>query len=174
MRSGQFGRFRLAAGAVALTAVTLVAGTGASAFSSPSTPAEAGASTAEARLLPTPREIRAQFDSWNHDLVSGDVNRVVRHYAHDAVLLPTLSNKVRTTHEGIKDYFVEFMAKKPTGQILETHVNVQSDHSAVDAGVYRFTFGDGTHTDARYTFVYEKRHGHWVIINHHSSKMPQG
>ncbi|GAA3997983.1 hypothetical protein GCM10022247_17640 [Allokutzneria multivorans] len=174
MRSGQFGRFRLAAGAVVLTAVTVVAGTGASAFSSPSAPAENGASNSEARLLPTPREIRAQFDSWNHDLLTGDVNKVARHYAPDAVLLPTLSNEVRTTHEGIKDYFTEFLAKKPSGKILHSYVNVQSDHSAVDAGTYRFTFGDGTHTDARYTFVYEKRHGHWVIINHHSSKMPQG
>ncbi|MFB9906684.1 SgcJ/EcaC family oxidoreductase [Allokutzneria oryzae] len=157
---------------MATTAV--VAGSGASAFSSPSATSEAGSATAEARLLPTAREIRAQFDSWNHDLVSGDVNKVVHHYAHDAVLLPTLSNEVRTTRDGIKDYFTEFMAKKPTGAILHSYVNVQSDHSAVDAGTYRFTFGDGTHTDARYTFVYEKRHGQWVIINHHSSKMPQG
>ncbi|GAE50948.1 calcium/calmodulin-dependent protein kinase II association-domain-containing protein, partial [Xanthomonas arboricola pv. pruni str. MAFF 311562] len=56
-------------------------------------------------------------------------------------------------------------------------VRVLDDDSAVDAGVYTFTLTDkdGKKTDvqARYTFVYEKRDGKWLIINHHSSAMPE-
>lgn len=49
-------------------------------------------------------------------------------------------------------------------------------NTAIDTGLYTFTFtaDDGTQTfaDARYTFVYEKVHGEWLIINHHSSLLP--
>ena len=51
------------------------------------------------------------------------------------------------------------------------------DDSAVDAGVYTFTLtnpdGSTRKVQARYTFVYEKRDGQWLIINHHSSAMPE-
>lgn len=170
MRNGHPGRLRLTLSALVLAATAVVAGSGASAVSATVVPA---AATAEAWSLPTPQEIQAQFDGWNADLRSGDPARLAARYAPDAVLLPTLSNEVRTTPEGVEDYFAEFMEKKPSGEILESHVIVQSDHSAVDAGTYRFGYGDGSHTDARYTFVYEKRDGQWMIITHHSSKMPQ-
>ena len=55
-------------------------------------------------------------------------------------------------------------------------MKVLDARTAIDTGIYRFTFhnADGTTNavDARYTFVYEKRHGTWWIINHHSSLMP--
>lgn len=44
-------------------------------------------------------------------------------YAPSAVLLPTLSNKVRDTREEIMDYFVKFLAGKPTGKIDEYEVS---------------------------------------------------
>ncbi|MCT8368189.1 nuclear transport factor 2 family protein, partial [Xanthomonas citri] len=33
--------------------------------------------------------------------------------------------------------------------------------------------GNKSSVQARYTFVYEKRDGKWLIINHHSSAMPE-
>ena len=43
-------------------------------------------------------------------------------YAPTAVLLPTVSNKVRTTPEEIVDYFVNFLQLKPRGAIDEVGV----------------------------------------------------
>src|SRR5687767_8803109 len=63
------------------------------------------------------REIAALFDQWNSALKSGNVQSVVDLYAPNAVLQPTVSNKVRTTPAQIKDYFDHFMALKPVGQI---------------------------------------------------------
>ena len=62
------------------------------------------------------------FSDWNDALATGDPDVVTNMYATDAVLLPTVSNKVRHNHEEIRDYFVAFLAKQPQGVITEqTH-----------------------------------------------------
>ena len=48
--------------------------------------------------------------------------------------------------------------------------------TAIDAGVYVFTLtqdGEQRQVEARYTFVYELRGNTWLIVNHHSSGMPE-
>ncbi|MGW0517708.1 SgcJ/EcaC family oxidoreductase [Crossiella sp. NPDC003009] len=123
---------------------------------------------------PSKQEVAAQFLAWDATLATGNSQLVANRYGNGAVLVPTLSNRVRMDRAGIVDYFNHFLENKPRGHILRSHITVQGSHSAVDTGTYRFTFANGTSTDARYTFVYEKRNGRWVIINHHSSKMPEG
>jgi hypothetical protein len=41
--------------------------------------------------------IASLFDAWNQALATKDPNKVADLYAHDAVLLPTVSNEVRQT-----------------------------------------------------------------------------
>ncbi|MGP4000739.1 SgcJ/EcaC family oxidoreductase [Streptomyces sp. 8N706] len=123
-------------------------------------------------------EIRAQFDLWQAALATGDPERVADRYAPDAVLVPTMSNRIRTDRDGIVDYFKHFLAQKPEARITRSVVRVLDENSAVDTGTYRFTLTDENGSertvDARYTFVYEKKAGNWLMINHHSSAMPEG
>ena len=123
------------------------------------------------------REVAALFDTWNAALATGNPHKVADLYAPDGVLLPTVSNEVRASREQIENYFEMFLTKKPKGVINYRTVRLLDDDSAVDAGVYTFTLTDknGKKSDvqARYTFVYEKRDGKWLIINHHSSAMPE-
>ncbi|MEW2396422.1 SgcJ/EcaC family oxidoreductase [Streptomyces sp. NPDC046862] len=128
---------------------------------------------------PTKAQVTKLFDNWNAALQTGDPDKVADLYAKDAVLLPTVSNKVRTDRAGIVDYFEHFLANKPVGKKVETHVNVLDGNSAIDTGVYQFTLtdpksGEKSVVKARYTYEYEKRNGTWLIVNHHSSKMPEG
>ncbi|QKZ19808.1 SgcJ/EcaC family oxidoreductase [Streptomyces chartreusis] len=128
---------------------------------------------------PGKKEIAGLFDQWNSALASGDPEQVADLYAKDAVLLPTVSNKVRADRAGIVDYFEHFLANKPVGTKIETHVNVLDHNSAIDTGVYEFALtdpatGEKSTVEARYTYAYEKRGGEWLIVNHHSSKMPEG
>ena len=46
------------------------------------------------------QEVAALFDLWNSTLQTGDPEKVASLYAPDGVLLPTVSNKVRTDHAG--------------------------------------------------------------------------
>lgn len=125
------------------------------------------------------KEIAGLFDQWNSSLQTGDPEKVAALYASDAVLLPTVSNKVRSNQTTIVDYFEHFLANKPVGKKIESHVNVLDGNSAIDAGVYEFTLtdpetGEKRAVKARYTYAYEKRDGEWLIVNHHSSTMPEG
>ncbi|KQX56275.1 MULTISPECIES: SgcJ/EcaC family oxidoreductase [unclassified Streptomyces] len=125
----------------------------------------------------TEREIAGLFDRWNAALRTGDAEKVTERYAEDAVLLPTASPRIRTDHAAITDYFEHFLRNSPRGEKLRSEITVLDENSALDAGLYRFHLTDpGTGAtravDARYTYVYEKRGGDWLIVNHHSSVLP--
>lgn len=118
-------------------------------------------------------DITALFETWNSALQTGDPKQVAALYAADAILLPTVSNRVRHNHEEIEDYFVQFLAKGPSGKIDEANVRIFGD-LAINSGVYTFTFADGAVVTARFTYVYRRDNDGWKIIEHHSSAMPEG
>jgi len=168
-------RIRLAALGGAMVMALAVTGCG-SASGSDSTSASVGTSSTSRTVEQTDqtKEIRALFTGWDESLATLDPEKVADRYAPDAVLLPTVSNQVRTDREGRVDYFTKFLKNKPRGEIVESHVKLLDPNSAIDTGTYRFTMADGSTVDARYTYVYEQVDGTWLIINHHSSAMPEG
>jgi uncharacterized protein (TIGR02246 family) len=128
------------------------------------------------KALPMRQEIAGLFDAWNAALATGNPQNVADLYAPDAVLLPTLSNQIRTNRAEIVDYFEHFLASKPQGMIEREIIDVLNADSAINTGVYRFTLtknGKAQQVEARYTFVYEYLKGKWLITNHHSSGMPE-
>ena len=116
-------------------------------------------------------EISAFLDEWNSTLETGDPKRVAALYADDAILLPTLSGRVCRNRDEIEEYFEFFLAGGPAGKIDEVHLRL-FEEIAISSGVYTFTFNDGSVAQARFTFVYKREGDHWVIIEHHSSRMP--
>ncbi|MFF7767436.1 SgcJ/EcaC family oxidoreductase [Streptomyces massasporeus] len=128
----------------------------------------------------TKGQVLGLFDRWNAALQTGDPDKVADLYAKDAVLLPTVSNQVRTDRAGIVDYFEHFLPNKPVGTKVESVVNILDRDTVIDTGVYEFALtdhgtGEKSTVRARYTYAYEKQpNGNWLIVNHHSSKMPQG
>jgi len=141
----------------------------------PSTSIPSAANVAGTVVLSQPitkAEVRNLFELWNDALKTGDPAVVAQRYAKEGVLLPTLSDIPRNDVEGIKDYFVHFLEKKPVGKILEGDIFV-GNNWAQDAGIYEFTFEDGSKVKARYSFVYVYEDGQWLISHHHSSLMPQ-
>ncbi len=117
-------------------------------------------------------EIASLFDEWNSALKTGDPKVVTALYESNAVLLPTVSNKVRHNYEEIEDYFVHFLAKGPEGKIDEANVRTFGQ-LAINSGVYTFTFKDGSSVQARFTYVYRWNGERWMIVVHHSSQMPE-
>jgi uncharacterized protein (TIGR02246 family) len=118
------------------------------------------------------KDIASLFDRWNASLRTLDPKKVAANYASDAVLLPTVSNKPRLTDQDRIDYFTDFLKSKPQGVIDSRTIKIDCD-TAIDAGVYTFTFGDGSKVQARYTYTYEWNGKDWKISTHHSSAIPE-
>jgi uncharacterized protein (TIGR02246 family) len=120
----------------------------------------------------TGSDISGLFDRWNASLKSGKPDEVVKNYATDSILLPTVSNKPRLTQDERRDYFVHFLEDHPVGEINMRRIKIGCN-DALDAGIYTFTFGNGSKVRARYTFTYVLQDGKWLISSHHSSAMPE-
>lgn len=120
----------------------------------------------------TESDISGLFDRWNASLKTGNPDEVVKNYATDAILLPTVSNKPRLTQDERRDYFVHFLENKPVGEINMRRIKIGCN-DALDAGIYTFTFGNGSKVKARYTYTYVLQDGKWLISSHHSSAMPE-
>jgi uncharacterized protein (TIGR02246 family) len=139
-------------------------------------PAAAYAESTQNCATVTKDQVAALFDRWNASLQTKNPEEVVKNYAPDAVLLPTVSNKPRTTPKEIADYFEHFVQKNPKG-VINTRTIHLGCNDAYDVGTYTFvlTGADGktSQVAARYSFLYELRDGKWLIVHHHSSAMPE-
>lgn len=117
-------------------------------------------------------EVVALFDKWNNALQTRDPAQMTALYANDAILLPTISNQICHNHEEIRNYFELFLQKKPKGVINESNIRI-FDELAINSGIYTISCEDNTHLKARFTFLYKWNGKQWLIIEHHSSKMPE-
>ena len=118
------------------------------------------------------QDIATLFERWNAALKTGEPAKVVANYATESILLPTLSNTPRLTPEAKADYFEHFLLRKPVGTIDSRFIEVGCN-TALDSGLYTFTFADGQVAHARFTFTYVWDGKQWLISSHHSSLMPE-
>jgi len=137
------------------------------------TPGKTQESRTEACKATSEQEIAALFDRWNESLQTGDPHKVAANYAERSILLPTVSNKPRLTQEEKEDYFHHFLENRPSGKIDMRSIELGCN-SAVDAGLYTFTFAKtGAMVKARYSYTYRWNGTQWLITSHHSSAMPE-
>jgi uncharacterized protein (TIGR02246 family) len=127
--------------------------------------------------VPTTKAVSALFTQWNDALKTKNPDTVTALYVDNAVLLPTLSNKPRTNHAEIRAYFVDFLKKNPVARLDQTFLSTGCNW-ATNTGIYTFKLWDEQskttkEVQARYSYVYEKIDGKWLIIHHHSSLMPE-
>ena len=100
---------------------------------------------------------------------------IVRLYAPDAVFLGTSSPVIRDTPALVEEYFGSLATLgDATNAVGEHRVQVFGD-IAINSGYYTLTRrqdGKTTQSPARFSFVYQKRGGEWLIVSHHSSVLP--
>ena len=123
----------------------------------------------------TPLDIaRQNFAAWNAAVQSGDPTTVASLYTEDAAFLPTMEATKRG-RAGAEEYFAHFLAKNPTGNIVEDTVQCFGDDAIVHSGLYDFELGPENNRQvahARFTFVWTRVGDEWKISHHHSSVVP--
>lgn len=123
--------------------------------------------------------VAAAYQAWCSAIgtAKGDASVMVKFYAPDAILMPTLSSKILVNKDGgLNDYFAmltSYSNIQCTTNELITHVH---GDIASNSGLYTFSYvdknGQKQTIPARFTFIYKKINDQWLIIKHHSSKSP--
>jgi uncharacterized protein (TIGR02246 family) len=155
------------------TALTMGVVAGMTSMSAPASAKEQSAACAAV----TEAQVAAQFDKFNAAWATKSPDLVTKLFTDDAVLLATVSNKPRTDHAEIKDYFIGFLKGSPVGTITSSTIDIGCN-KATRVGTWTVTLTDaatGAKTDvkARYSFVYRLDAGEWKIDHLHSSMLPE-
>lgn len=119
--------------------------------------------------------IKKAAASWAQAIASGNPDEIVKLYDKQALLYATFENFLNTP-EQLRDYFVQLTKHKNLQvQFQNSDVRVFGD-AALNSGLYTFTYEENGKTmsvPGRFTFVYYKTPKGWLIIDHHSSIMPE-
>lgn len=114
---------------------------------------------------------------WQQAIAADDPDVVAPLYAGDAVLWGTLSPVLRTDPGAVRDYFVAAFKVLPGLKVSFGNQMIRLyGGTAVNTGEYTFSYvkdGQPKSLPARYSFTYVKRGDNWLIVDHHSSAMPQ-
>ena len=121
-------------------------------------------------------EVHARFEQWIATFNSHDADRLSELYDQGARLLSTGGNeKPLDGRETIRVYFTPFL-KRGDAVVFDHDDAVKvSSNIGVETGYYHFNIDPTGKPDvwvSRYTFVFEKKDGNWLIVHHHSSRVP--
>ncbi len=126
------------------------------------------------------RAVANAYQRWCSAIATADgrANDVVKFYAPNAILLPTLAPEILFNRKngGKHAYFEALTSKKNIRCIPEKLITRVYGNMAINSGFYQFSYtderGQTKNIPARFTFVYEKMGDRWMIVNHHSSVVP--
>ncbi|HXU41749.1 MAG TPA: SgcJ/EcaC family oxidoreductase [Burkholderiales bacterium] len=157
----------------ALGAVNLMAqatGDAPAVFSSQPAPPRAAATSVH-------EQIAAATAAWVDAFNKRDAARIAQMYDPEAVIWGTDAQRLAAGPSAIAEYFKSLAAPQRvpvTAAIGEQRIRVYGD-TAIDTGTYTFWVtrdGKQEPVPARYSLVYRNHEGKWLIVDHHSSRVP--
>jgi uncharacterized protein (TIGR02246 family) len=120
-------------------------------------------------------QVAAATAAWRAAYDSRDPARITAMYDSDAVLWGTTAKTVAANPAAIAEYFKD-AGKRPNARVAfgEQHIRVYGD-VAFNTGYYTFSDvqdGQTVSRQARFTMAFRNRDGKWLIVAHHSSRVP--
>jgi len=112
---------------------------------------------------------------WLYAVCSRDVNKVLSLYTADAVLLGTFAKEVKQGQE-LVGYFRRFLSRSELCGEINTCILQETVAGPILSGTYTFWWvgpGGPERAHARFSFVFTAVDGDFLIVNHHSSAVPE-
>lgn len=124
---------------------------------------------------PRYRGARSTLVNWTEAVAAGQIEGILKLYAPDAVLVPTLSNEIVFSEDDRRRYFEFFLSDGvPSCEIKRYEVRIDQQNSTVlIGGIYCFVFPRKSGEEkvpARFLFTFEEFGTRWLITGHHSSR----
>jgi uncharacterized protein (TIGR02246 family) len=121
-------------------------------------------------------DVAAATAKWADAFSQKTPDAILALYEKDAVLWGTSSPTRRDGTEQIRAYFASAFERFPDRKVTfgDQLIRVYND-TAIDTGYYTFRStnkGETKELPARFSFVFRKRDGRWLIVDHHSSAVP--
>lgn len=115
---------------------------------------------------------------WMRAVNDGDLEALVGLYDDRAVLIPTFSNRLLTTPEAIRDYFIRLASREELSIALHEKtlsiIAVTEDIHTLQ-GIYCWRFaidGELFSFEARFSYILDMTREK-PIVQHHSSQIPR-
>ena len=122
------------------------------------------------------RQVAAATDEWRAAYDSREAKRITAQYAADAVLWGTNLKAIAAAPAAVAEYFKD-ASDRPDARVVFSAQNIRVyGDFALNSGTYTFNGvrgGKPSSTPARYSFAFRRQEGKWLIVDHHSSRIPQ-
>ena len=116
-----------------------------------------------------------QVKRWEMLFNKNDIS-IIDTYANNGILIGTFAVKIKKGRETIKPYFEGLFKKQNLRVAFDKDVFVNELNDAyIVSGFYEFSFDEGgerKRINTRYSFVVQNVNGKMLIVNHHSSEIP--
>jgi len=118
--------------------------------------------------------VEENFAAWNAALLTLDAKKVAALYVPTGLsFLPTLSPSFIRNGVATEAYFVELLKKTPSATITSHDAQSFGSDAYLHTGMYTFLLGaERTPVEARFSYLWKKIDGEWIITHHHSSVLP--
>ena len=122
-----------------------------------------------------PEDVAAAVKAWAAAYDTRDPQKITALYDLDALFWGTGARTLAATPASVFDYFKDARARPDARVVINDHqVRVFGD-IAISSGIYTFSGvrdGQPTTAPARFSMTFRLRDGRWMIVSHHSSRMP--
>lgn len=114
------------------------------------------------------------LNKWIESINENNLDVILSLYSESAILIPTLSKKIRKNKSEIKDYFIHFLKNKGLkAEVKEVYIQtLYNDAIKLNSGSYLFSYysekNEYQELNARFSFLIKDN----IILEHHSSITP--
>jgi hypothetical protein len=120
-------------------------------------------------------DVSDALKQWEAAVESRNIDKVVSYYDKKAIMFPAFAIKPLTTRAQLTEYYRKVTSNPDVKvEITETHPR-QFGNVALNSGLYTLSYtqeGESIVIPSRFSFTYILSGGKWVIVDHHSSKVP--